>query len=53
MTNVNGQTAPSDPVKETSEELRAQLDGLRRELAMNLQKKQAIDKALVGDDDEP
>lgn len=34
-------------VRETPEELRAQLDILRRELAGNLQKKQNTDKALV------
>lgn len=35
-------------VKESPEELRAQLDAVRRELAANLQKKQSIDRTLVG-----
>ena len=36
-----------EAAKETPEELRAQLDTLRKDLANNMQKKQSIDRTLV------
>ena len=46
-TNNEGGGLQTETVKETPEELRSQLDALRRELANNLQKKQSIDRTLV------